>query len=959
MFRERSAAQERANHPDSEDLAFEVEEEGAGDQFMAVKPWVGTVKNTVPTTIPRLDPSASGASLTLAWVHGYAAQECKNNLRYTSAGEIAYHSAAVGIVYNSSTHTQRYNIDHTDDIVSLAIHPNGEIIATGQLGKTPSIICWNSGDRGGFMDPVSTIVGFHTRGVVQLAFSPDGRLLASVGADDDHCTAFWDWKAARRIFAEKSDRAKVLGAAFQNDATLVTCGVNHIYFWTMASKEKKKGVFGKAPGVEVQALLCVAPLAGGKMVVTGTASGHLYAWEGRNCVKAVKAHESSAAAIYSCDAGVVSGGKDGKVRLWTHSLEPRGDFDVANYGSFCKPIRAVCWDPLSRKLVIGTAGSEIYEVSAVDGSNLHEGAIVQGHCADELWGLAMHPTKPEFATVGDDHTLRIWDLDSRTLVKRADLGSMARAVTYSPDGTLIGVGIGGRVGRGAQKNDGAYMVLRESDLTVIHQARDSREWISEIKFSPNGTILAVGSHDNRVYLYNVPDFTPAGKCTSHSSYITHFDFSSDNLFLQSNCGGYELLFFDAHTGAQKTSAPAMKDVDWATWTCVLGWPVQGIWAAGAVGADINAVDRSHSRTDIVTSDDFGKVKLFRYPCVQDKSLFHLYNGHSSHVTNIRFSRDDSFVVSVGGNDRSIFQWSYRAEPKDSALEAKVSYDSDDEAIIKRDGKELDRSDEHERAKAGIVFDVDEEGGGDQFMAVKPWLGAIVEPSVPPRIDSSLPSSEARLQWVHGYRGFDSTNNLRYSASGEIVYPAAGLGVVLSKEKWMQRFNFSHTDDVICLAMHPDGVHIATGQMGKTPTVCVWRADTLAVVAELKGLHRRAVCQVRNLSFSCLCAMLASACVRACVRVCVCVCVVTCFVCNCVYVCVCVCAFNHTHYVRRWRSRPTARRWPQLGRMTTTRSGSMTGRRASSSAPPQLTRRSALASLSRATAGRSPRAESNS
>ncbi len=55
--------------------------------------------------------------------------------------------------------------------------------------------------------------------------------------------------------------------------------------------------------------------------------------------------------------------------------------------------------------------------------------------------------------------------------------------------------------------------------------------------------------------------------------------------------------------------------------------------------------------------------------------------------------------------------------------------------------------------------------------------------------------------------------------------------------------FAHTDDVICLAMHPDGVHVATGQMGKRPTVVVWRNDTMEVVSTLQGLHQRAVCQV--------------------------------------------------------------------------------------------------------------------
>jgi hypothetical protein len=86
---------------------------------------------------------------------------------------------------------------------------------------------------------------------------------------------------------------KVLACEFLNDGTLVTCGDQHIYFWDIATKTKKKGLFGKAPGVKMQALVSLASMDGGAQMASGTASGHIYAWQGRNCVKAVKAHEVS------------------------------------------------------------------------------------------------------------------------------------------------------------------------------------------------------------------------------------------------------------------------------------------------------------------------------------------------------------------------------------------------------------------------------------------------------------------------------------------------------------------------------------------------------------------------------------------------------------------------------------------------------------------------------------------
>lgn len=57
---------------------------------------------------------------------------------------------------------------------------------------------------------------------------------------------------------------------------------------------------------------------------------------------------------------------------------------------------------------------------------------------------------------------------------------------------------------------------------------------------------------------------------------------------------------------------------------------------------------------MVTGDDFGTVKLFKYPCPKEKASFNKYIGHSSHVTGVRFSYSDDYVISSGGGDKSIF-----------------------------------------------------------------------------------------------------------------------------------------------------------------------------------------------------------------------------------------------------------------------------------------------------------------
>lgn len=39
------------------------------------------------------------------------------------------------------------------------------------------------------------------------------------------------------------------------------------------------------------------------------------------------------------------------------------------------------------------------------------------------------------------------------------------------------------------------------------------------------------------------------------------------------------------------------------------------------------------------------------------AAFKEYRGHSSHVMNCRWSKDSETLITVGGNDRCVFQWS--------------------------------------------------------------------------------------------------------------------------------------------------------------------------------------------------------------------------------------------------------------------------------------------------------------
>ena len=97
---------------------------------------------------------------------------------------------------------------------------------------------------------------------------------------------------------------------------------------------------------------------------------------------------------------------------------------------------------------------------------------------------------------------------------------------------------------------------------------------------------------------------------------------------------------------------------WDDWTCVLGWPVQGVWKKFSDGTDVNSAHCCNKKKYLVTGDDYFKLNLYRYPCLKG-AKHREYTGHCSHVMNVRFLRNDTRVVSAGGNDCSVFVWKHR------------------------------------------------------------------------------------------------------------------------------------------------------------------------------------------------------------------------------------------------------------------------------------------------------------
>ncbi|XP_072545781.1 echinoderm microtubule-associated protein-like 1 isoform X3 [Salminus brasiliensis] len=591
--------------------------------------------------------------LKLDWVYGYRGRDCRSNLYLLPTGETVYFIASVVVLYNVDEQLQRHYTGHTDDIKCLAVHPDKITIATGQVAGTsldgkqlvPHVRVWDSVS----LNTLHVLgTGFFDRALVCLSFSKSngGSWLCVVDDSNDHVLSVWDWQREERLAEVKCSNESVFATDFHpTDANIiVTCGKSHLYFWSLEKGllVKKQGLFEKQE--KPKFVLCVTFSENGD-AITGDSSGNILVWgKGSNRISlAIQgAHESSVFALCMLRNGtLVSGGKDRKLTSWDGNYQKIQTVEVPEvYG----PIRTVA-EGRGETVLIGTTKNYVLQGS-LDGEFT---PITQGH-TDELWGLAVHPLKHQFLTCGHDKLVCLWDSDTHQPLWTKTMEDAAQSAGFHPSGATVAIGT----------QTGRWLVLdtETKDLVTVHT--DGNEQLSVMRFAPDGNFLAIGSHDNYIYIYAVAEngkkYSRVGKCSGHSSFITHLDWSVDSQYLVSNSGDYEILYWIPSVCKQVVSVETTRDIPWATFTCTLSFHVFGLWPDGSDGTDINAVCRSNEKRLLTTGDDFGKVHLFSFPCSQSRAPSHVYGGHSSHVTNVNFLYDDSHLVSTGGKDMSVMQW---------------------------------------------------------------------------------------------------------------------------------------------------------------------------------------------------------------------------------------------------------------------------------------------------------------
>nr|WP_131738772.1 WD40 repeat domain-containing protein [Actinomadura roseirufa] len=374
-----------------------------------------------------------------------------------AAWRIAHTPEARLRLLSAAAHTGRGVLTgHTSSVRSLAFSPNGSVIATGGADGTARF--WDTVSRGPLGPPIVLPREECAGANVEVAFSPDGRTLASACLGSIH---FWDVSTHREIGTVLTTGSAVSAIAFAPGGGTLAVGDlrGGVQLWDVASRRARGDAMGRVATRPDRAepISAVAFGPDGRRLATAGADGTARLWD-----TATRKQDGPPFTGHTGQVTDVALSPDGKT-LATTGMDGT----------------ARLWDTATHRQ-IGTAMKAPGMTSA-------------------LHGLAYSPDGQRLATAGGDGATRLWDTTTHAQVgtELVDNRFTVRRVRFSPDGRLLAAG----------GDDG---VVRLGDPVAHRQVGAAMPGGPPVALSPDGRTLATGGSGLAVQLWDVATRRRAG-----------------------------------------------------------------------------------------------------------------------------------------------------------------------------------------------------------------------------------------------------------------------------------------------------------------------------------------------------------------------------------------------------------------------------------------------------------------
>ncbi|WP_018501491.1 WD40 repeat domain-containing serine/threonine protein kinase [Parafrankia discariae] len=310
---------------------------------------------------------------------------------------------------------------HTGSVLGLGISPDGRTVATSGADNVARL--WDVSDR--TRPRQLATIDAHGAWVLDAAFSPDGKLLATVGYD--RSARLWDISDRTRpkqLSVMLAHNGYVLDAAFSPDGRmLATSGYdNTARLWDITDPRQphELAVLNRHTSWVNE----VAFSPDGKLLATASADHTARLWDIANPrqprpLAAITAHTDFVWTVAFSPDGrrLATGGYDGLVKIWDVT-DPTRPGATASFRADEKWVFDVAYSPDGRTLATAGWDTSVHLWDLTAPGQPAPAGRVSGH-GDWVQAVEFTPDGTSIVTVSDDHTARISRIDDAGLVARA------------------------------------------------------------------------------------------------------------------------------------------------------------------------------------------------------------------------------------------------------------------------------------------------------------------------------------------------------------------------------------------------------------------------------------------------------------------------------------------------------------------------------------------------------------
>ena len=397
---------------------------------------------------------------------------------------------------------------HSSNVESVAWSPDGKQLASASGDQTVKVWEVATGQLR------RTLTG-HSASVKSVAWSPDGQQLAS--ASEDNTVKVWEPATGQLRRTLTGHSSRVLSVAWSPDGQQLASASqdNTVKVWEAATGQLRRTFAGHSDNV-----FSVAWSPDGQQLASASADHTVKVWEA------------------------------GTGQLWR---------TLAGHSA---QVFSVVWSPDGRQLASGSQDNTVKVWEAGTGQLRR---TLKGH-SELVWAVAWSPDGQLLAGGSGDNAVTVWEAATGQL-RRTLTGHLARvlSVAWSPDGKLLASG----------SLDGTVKVWESATGQLLRSLTGPWVRVRSVAWSPDGRQLASGG-SNMVRVWDAAAGRLRHTLTGHSGSVSSVAWSPDGQRLATGSDDHTVKVWEAATGQLLQTLTGSS-----TTVFSVGWSPDGELLAGA------------------------------------------------------------------------------------------------------------------------------------------------------------------------------------------------------------------------------------------------------------------------------------------------------------------------------------------------------------------------------------------